>query len=287
MACVVGPSDQYDNLTRPAITWLHDFEGESRPTPMHASHFVKSYMDAWNQHDPVGVADHLTEDGIYRDIPAQLQQSHDELVATLYEFFSRFHHRYELIGDVLSSENTVAFQYRMVPVDDDLGAVYQGAEFITLRDDSAQLITDYYDAPDLLAPSVASKANRRVTHRKYAKSGLADDKLRSYKCELDRIMQDQQLFLHPELTLPAVADIVKCSVNHLSQVINAGFGVSFFDYINRYRIEHAKELLNNLDADDPVLTIAFAVGFNSNSAFYAAFKKHVGMTPAQYRRITA
>jgi AraC-like DNA-binding protein len=78
---------------------------------------------------------------------------------------------------------------------------------------------------------------------------------------------------------------VDCSVNHLSQVINSGFGVSFFDYLNQYRIEHAKELLTTLDGQsNAILNIAFTVGFNSNSAFYAAFKKYVGQTPAQYRR---
>jgi AraC-like DNA-binding protein len=71
----------------------------------------------------------------------------------------------------------------------------------------------------------------------------------------------------------------------LSQVINSGFGTSFFDYLNRYRIEHARELLASLDSQSTaILNIAFTVGFNSNSAFYSAFKKRVGVTPAQYRR---
>jgi AraC-like DNA-binding protein len=98
-------------------------------------------------------------------------------------------------------------------------------------------------------------------------------------------MLEQQAYLRPDLTLPRLAAAVDCSVNHLSQVINAGIGMSFFDYLNHHRIQHAKTLLEDLDdANNAILNIAFTVGFNSNSAFYAAFKKCVGQTPAQYRR---
>ena len=38
------------------------------------------------------------------------------------------------------------------------------------------------------------------------------------------------------------------------------------------------------DRNCAILNIAYTVGFNSNSAFYAAFKKCVGQTPAQFRR---
>lgn len=98
-------------------------------------------------------------------------------------------------------------------------------------------------------------------------------------------MHNQQAYLWPNLTLPKLADAVGCSANHLSQVINAGFGMSFFDYLNQHRIERAKTLLTQRDMrSSSILNIAFDVGFNSNSAFYAAFKKCVGQTPAQFRQ---
>ena len=244
---------------------------------MHATEFVESYMDAWNHRDPIGVADHLANDGVYRDIPQKFQNTHDELITTLIEFFSRYPHRYELIGEILASENTIAYQYRMCPTGDlgksDSATSYCGAEFMTLNGDAAKTITDYYDMPV------------EMHGQKYAKSGLTSDQLDDYKQRLDQIMRSQQAFLRSDLTLPRLAQAVGCSVNHLSQVINAGFGMSFFDYLNRYRIEHARELLAMLDGQcDAILNIAFTVGFNSNSAFYAAFKRYVGLTPDQYRR---
>ena len=92
------------------------------------------------------------------------------------------------------------------------------------------------------------------------------------------------MYMDPRLTLPVLAQTIGCTVNHLSQVINAGFEMSFFDYLNSHRVRHAKQLLSELSGKNrAILNIAFSVGFNSNSAFYAAFKKHVGMTPAQFR----
>lgn len=244
---------------------------------MRKTEFVESYFDAWNHRDPKSIADHLSADGTYRDVPENTQVSHDELIITLGDFFAEFRHRYELIGEIQKSKNTIAFQYRMFLFKNqrksEMPTAYHGAEFISLHNDAAVAITDYYDIP------VKTPVN------KYAKSGLTRDQLLTHKQCLAQIMQSRKEYLRPDLTLPKLAEVVGCSVNNLSQVINSGFGTSFFDYLNRYRIEHAKELLTNSERQSSaILHTAFTVGFNSNSAFYSAFKKHVGMTPAQYRQ---
>lgn len=257
---------------------------------MRATEFVESYFDAWNHRDPKGVADHLAANGIYRDIPENAQQSHDELITSLSDFFANNRHRYELIGEILTGMNTIAYQYRMSLFDangkKETSLSYNGAEFMMLHGDAAITITDYYDSPERERPSELARVARRTPQNdKYAKSGLSDEQLLEYKQRLDEIMDSQQVYLRSDLTLPALAEILNCSANHLSQVINSGFGISFFDYLNRHRIEHAQTLLSTLDIQSSsILNIAFTVGFNSNSAFYAAFKKCAGQTPAQFRR---
>lgn len=163
---------------------------------------------------------------------------------------------------------------------------YFGAEFMTLHGEEAITITDYYDIPGMANPSNLTRLTSRETQlHKYAKSGLTDVQFSLYKRRLEQIMETQQLFLKPDLTLPLLADIVDCSANHLSQVINAGFGTSFFGYLNQHRISHAQRLLSEPGAESKsILNMALALGFNSNSAFYAAFKKHVGKTPSQFRQ---
>lgn len=252
---------------------------------MRTVEFVESYFDAWNHHDPKGVAAHLTADGIYRDVPENVLQSHDELIKSLTEFFAYHAHRYELIGEILSTDKTIAFQYRICPLDDSGSAIeYNGAEFMTLNGDAAATITDYYDMPGEQRPTILADV-ASAQDRKYAKSGLCREQMQNYKTKLEDMMSVEQLYLRSDLTLPRLAKAVNCSVNHLSQVINSGFGMSFFDYLNRYRVQHAMIMLGKPDRQNNViLNIAFAVGFNSNSAFYAAFKKCVGQTPAQYRK---
>jgi AraC-like DNA-binding protein len=260
---------------------------------MRAARFVESYIDAWNHRDPRGVADHLSADGIYCDIPENVQRTRDELVTSLISFFSSHRHQYDLIGKILTSRDTIAFQYKISACNNaeknGLPIAYCGAEFIKLHGNSAVTITDYYDIPATTHPSnPARMVSRAMQKNKYAKSGLNSEQLREYKGQLEQIMQSEQAYLRSDLTLPRLADAVNCSINHLSQVINSGFGMSFFDYLNQYRIEHAKQLLSSFDSQsNAILNIAFTVGFNSNSAFYAAFKKCVGQTPAQYRNARA
>jgi AraC-like DNA-binding protein len=122
---------------------------------------------------------------------------------------------------------------------------------------------------------------------KYAKSGLNSHQIEDYKKKLVRLMEEERVYLDSDMTLPKLALMVDCSVNHLSQAVNSGFKMSFFDFLNSYRIREAKSMLIHQDSlSQSILDVSFAVGFNSNSAFYAAFKNATGQTPAQFRRKT-
>ncbi len=255
---------------------------------MRAADFVQSYFEAWNHRDAQAVADHLACDGVYCDVPEQSRHSHRQLIAHLREFFSAARYRYRLIGEVLATGDTIAFQYEMIPHAGESNRTeqqpFRGAEFVTLYDDAAMRIVDYYEVPgrsrDPLTPSPGPDAPT-----KYTKSGLTDARLAEYRRRLLHLMRTHRPFLQPDLTLPGLATALGCSINHLSQVINSGLGMSFFDFVNGYRIAHARDLLASpAYRDRRILNIAFAAGFNSSSAFYTAFRKHTGRSPAEYRR---
>jgi AraC-like DNA-binding protein len=247
--------------------------------------FVESYFDAWNLHDAGLVAEHLTADGTYCDIPIHEQHSRDELLGSLTHFFASNNHHYKLIGEVLKGETTIAFQYRVSQSDDSADSFF-GSEFMTIDGDGAIRILDYYSMPDQI---VSAENDLLVSNgafaQKYTKSGLSETQMEHYKQRLAKLMRIEMAFLRPDLTLPTLATCVDCSVNHLSQVINSGYGMSFFDYLNHHRVDYAKQLLSDQDRQiQSVLSIALAAGFNSNSSFYTAFRKASGQTPAQFRQ---
>lgn len=247
---------------------------------MTSKDFVTSYFEAWNQHDAGGVAEHLSQSGQYYDIPVQQQWNRDDFIEHLKSFFTQDKNRYSLVGEILTASNSIAFQYRASPMDsDDDSLGWMGAEFITMEGDTAGKIEDYYQDAD------AMQAGRGIVTRRYAKSGLDESGLKRVMDQVAHLMEHKQMFLDSNLSLPQLATELNCSVNHLSQAINAGFGMSFFDYVNQYRVKAAEQLLSGQDDHrGAILDIALSVGFNSTSTFYAAFKKSTGQTPAQYRR---
>ncbi|MNY70445.1 Melibiose operon regulatory protein [compost metagenome] len=74
-------------------------------------------------------------------------------------------------------------------------------------------------------------------------------------------------------------------VRELSVLINHQLGQHFYDFVNTYRIENAKEILKDSSKSKvTILEILYEVGFNSKSSFNSAFRKHTGNTPTEYRK---
>ncbi|WP_299960887.1 AraC family transcriptional regulator [uncultured Roseobacter sp.] len=120
---------------------------------------------------------------------------------------------------------------------------------------------------------------------KYAKSALSDKQAARIARKLDAAMRDERLYRDANLTLPRLSQHIGASPNYVSQTLNERLGVSFFEYVNRWRVDEAVELVTQGNLN--ILAIAYEVGFNSRSSFYTAFKARTGQTPTSLRRITA
>lgn len=140
------------------------------------------------------------------------------------------------------------------------------------------------DAP-ALAPDMPQEAAGMMFREKYQKSWLTDERATEIVRRLLRLMETEKSYLEAELTLPELAAKLSVSPHHLSQVINRETNKSFFDFVNEYRVQEAKRLLGSPKHGHlSILGIALDAGFNSKSAFYTAFGKHIGMTPSEFKK---
>lgn len=118
---------------------------------------------------------------------------------------------------------------------------------------------------------------------KYSKSVLSDETTEHIKKKLLLFMKENKPYLQPKLRIKDLSELIDEPSHHISQVINERFQQNFYDFINAYRIKMAKGLLVDPAYSKFTYTaIGFEVGFNSKSAFYAAFKKITGTTPGQF-----
>jgi AraC-like DNA-binding protein len=116
---------------------------------------------------------------------------------------------------------------------------------------------------------------------KYGRALIPEEEREQLLAGLRQVMERDQPFLEPSLTLQELAGRLSVSQHQLSQVLNDGLGQSFYDFVNGYRVRESQRRLAR--GDRTVLEVLYESGFSSKSTFNATFKKHTGMTPTQYR----
>jgi len=115
---------------------------------------------------------------------------------------------------------------------------------------------------------------------------LSQKKIISHFREINDIIDKNQLFLDPELSLHNVAQAARLPDRIVSQAIKLNTNFNFCDYINTKRIEYAKERLRSTTKDERnVLEILYEAGFNSKSVFNTQFRKHTSLSPTKYREM--
>lgn len=117
---------------------------------------------------------------------------------------------------------------------------------------------------------------------KYEKSKLAEDVLHAYKLKVEQVLQDKKSYLKLNFTLDDLERESKIAKHHLSQFFSTTYGMNFNTYINKLRVEYAKELVKKRNFDISVSELGDECGFNSRTSFFRAFKKFEGISPSEY-----
>jgi AraC-like DNA-binding protein len=112
---------------------------------------------------------------------------------------------------------------------------------------------------------------------------MSQQEIDSNLTRLLEVMNKEQSYLDPNLSLKTLAGQTGIPVNLISYLINNKLDSSFSEWVNHFRIEAVKkQMTSNRFKKITLAGIANECGFNSKATFNRAFKLHTGMTPSEY-----
>jgi AraC-like DNA-binding protein len=101
--------------------------------------------------------------------------------------------------------------------------------------------------------------------------------------KIENAMLDDNMFLQPDLSLMTLCEKVGTNRTYASKAIKDAKGCNFPDYVNRFRLEYAIEMMKVMPKDDIVIqNIAMQCGCGSIQTFYRYFKLFYNETPTQW-----
>ena len=131
------------------------------------------------------------------------------------------------------------------------------------------------------------KRKRKALKKKTNGNGFhfkEEDVLR-LKEMLQQVMISEKPHLNKELSLNELATLIGTSDKKMSMLLNQHLEISFYDYINTFRVEEFIDQVKKEDNQNySIEGIALNSGFKSKSSFYRIFKKQMKMSPAEYKK---
>ena len=156
-------------------------------------------------------------------------------------------------------------------VEEILGNLLDDAEEEALRMVRARLGVHDEAEPD--HPALAAEAIFTTVAGSWDEDGLLS--------RFQKLMQEEQLFLQPSLSLGDVAEKLNTNKTYVSKMVNNTYNLGFPELLNTLRIDYAQQyILNHRGAKQE--EIAHACGFLSASSFNNIFKKLTGVTPKMW-----
>jgi AraC-like DNA-binding protein/Tfp pilus assembly protein PilF len=112
---------------------------------------------------------------------------------------------------------------------------------------------------------------------------LTDNAQNELLHKISMVMEDTATICDPEFSLMKLAELVQSNDRYVSEVINKSLNKNFRSYINSYRIREAQRLFLELDVKKfKIESVAYQVGFKSQTSFRNAFKEATGVNPNFY-----
>ncbi len=138
-------------------------------------------------------------------------------------------------------------------------------------------------------------ASREYLHRAYAlicaqmklsRDGACDPtRGRLATWQVKRVIAHIEANLAGELQTKDLANLVNLSVSHFFRAFKVSVGIPPREYITRRRVDLARELMTS--TDEPLSQVALGCGLNDQSSFCRVFRRVVGQSPGEWRRVNA
>ena len=110
---------------------------------------------------------------------------------------------------------------------------------------------------------------------------VSDEPANELMSLINELMDKEKPYLNSELKVSDIADAFHLHRNDISACINSQMGCTFAQYINRYRIEYAKELMRR-QPDKKISSIWMESGFGSEQTFFKTFRSATGLSPKEW-----
>ena len=117
---------------------------------------------------------------------------------------------------------------------------------------------------------------------------LTEKEAEELQNKLSYLLEREEIFLNPKLTLRDVAEALGITEKKVSYLLNRYLGSSFYEFINKYRVDKFIAEMGRVENKNlSMVGIALNCGFPSKSSFYRVFKLHVSMSPLEYLKKNA
>lgn len=129
--------------------------------------------------------------------------------------------------------------------------------------------------PDVLVPEISEAQ----------KSAYNPEEMTQLEQTLSFLMNSEKPYLDEDLTLSTLSEHLEVPDKKLSALLNQFMNISFYDYINSFRVNDVKNMIESEEFDNlTLLGIAYECGFKSKTSFNRIFKKTTGSSPSAYKK---
>jgi AraC-like DNA-binding protein len=138
-----------------------------------------------------------------------------------------------------------------------------------------------YNEPD---PHEKDNSSETVAAKDGGGMELPLEKRRRLQRDLLALLENDEIFKDPELSLDKIRVMLGTNRTYISQIINRELHTTFYQLVNTCRLNKAVAMMQNPShKHTPIRNIAEICGFKSMSAFSSLFKQTYGQTPTEWR----